>query len=266
DPPDARRRAGRRDGRSRARPDPDRLLRGEGLGHRGDPPGRRGVQPSHGPLEARGARTAADDADRQPAPRGHALGPAPRARRRAVRLGRPRHLAHLVDGCGRPPEPDLPGAAGPDLGHARLAPGRAREARRAGRPARRRVGRHGEVARGVRRVARADAAGRAVLARRHAPAVLAAASAQARARGLPAAGGPGPLVRLRAGESEPTGVLLRALAVGLLGGSAGVVLRFLATEAPRLVWPGPDMVQGVALTPPLARALVPAVGGLVGGL
>jgi len=73
-------------------------------------------------------------------------------------------------------------------------------------------------------------------------------------------------VRLRAGESEPTGVLLRALAVGLLGGSAGVVLRFLATEAPRLVWPGPDMVQGVALTPPLARALVPAVGGLVAGL
>ena len=73
-------------------------------------------------------------------------------------------------------------------------------------------------------------------------------------------------MRLRAGESEPTGVLLRALAVGLLGGSAGVVLRFLATEAPRLVWPGPDMVQGVALTPPLARALVPAVGGLVGGL
>ena len=73
-------------------------------------------------------------------------------------------------------------------------------------------------------------------------------------------------MRLRAGESEPTGVLLRALAVGLLGGSAGVVLRFLATEAPRLVWPGPDMVQGVALTPPLARALVPAVGGLVAGL
>ena len=73
-------------------------------------------------------------------------------------------------------------------------------------------------------------------------------------------------MRLRAGGSEPTGVLLRALAVGLLGGSAGVVLRFLATEAPRLVWPGPDMVQGVALTPPLARALVPAVGGLVAGL
>ncbi|HVQ27122.1 MAG TPA: hypothetical protein VMV01_18175, partial [Planctomycetota bacterium] len=73
-------------------------------------------------------------------------------------------------------------------------------------------------------------------------------------------------MRLRQGETEPAGVLLRALAVGLLGGSAGVVLRFLATEAPRLVWPGADMVQGVALTPPLARALVPAVGGLVAGL
>jgi chloride channel protein, CIC family len=73
-------------------------------------------------------------------------------------------------------------------------------------------------------------------------------------------------VRLRQGETEPAGVLLRALAVGLLGGSAGLVLRFLATEAPRLVWPGADMVQGVALTPPLARALVPAIGGLVAGL
>jgi CIC family chloride channel protein len=54
--------------------------------------------------------------------------------------------------------------------------------------------------------------------------------------------------------------------VGLLGGSAGLVLRFAVTEAPRLVWPGPDMVQGVALAPPAARALVPAVGGLLAGL
>ena len=67
-------------------------------------------------------------------------------------------------------------------------------------------------------------------------------------------------------EREPAGVLLRALVVGLLGGSAGLVLRLAATEAPRLVWPGPDMVQGVALAPPAARALVPAVGGLLAGL
>lgn len=66
--------------------------------------------------------------------------------------------------------------------------------------------------------------------------------------------------------SDPAGVLLRALAVGLIGGSAALLLRFLAEEAPRLVWPGPDMVQGVALAPPLARALIPAAGGLLAGL
>lgn len=66
--------------------------------------------------------------------------------------------------------------------------------------------------------------------------------------------------------AEPAGVLVGALAVGLLGGSAALVLRYAATEAPRLVWPGPDMVQGVALAPPAARALIPAVGGLLAGL
>ena len=71
---------------------------------------------------------------------------------------------------------------------------------------------------------------------------------------------------LRQADTEPTGVLLRALVVGLVCGSAGLVLRFLATQAPRLVWPGPDMVQGVALSPPLARALIPAIGGLAAGL
>jgi CIC family chloride channel protein len=67
-------------------------------------------------------------------------------------------------------------------------------------------------------------------------------------------------------DTEPAGMLVRALAVGLLGGSAGLVLRFASTEAPRLVWPGPDMVQGVALAPPVARALIPAIGGLLAGL
>jgi len=66
-------------------------------------------------------------------------------------------------------------------------------------------------------------------------------------------------------DAEPAGVLLRALAVGLIAGSAGLLLRFAATAAPGLVWPAPDMVQGVALAPPLARALIPALGGLVAG-
>jgi CIC family chloride channel protein len=66
--------------------------------------------------------------------------------------------------------------------------------------------------------------------------------------------------------TEPARALVHALAVGLLAGSAAVVLRFLATEAPRLVWPGPDLVQGVALAPPAARVLVPAAGGLLAGL
>jgi CIC family chloride channel protein len=73
-------------------------------------------------------------------------------------------------------------------------------------------------------------------------------------------------VTLRRPDTEPAGVLLRALAVGLVGGSAALVLRFAATEAPLLVWPGPDMVQGVALAPPAARALIPAIGGLLAGL
>ncbi len=71
---------------------------------------------------------------------------------------------------------------------------------------------------------------------------------------------------LRLPIAEPAGVLLRALAVGLVSGSAALVLRFAATEAPRLVWPGPDLVQGVAAAPPLARVAIPALGGLLAGL
>jgi chloride channel protein, CIC family len=73
-------------------------------------------------------------------------------------------------------------------------------------------------------------------------------------------------VIIRQSDAEPAGALLRALAVGLLGGTAGLVLRFAATEAPRLVWPGPDLVQGVALAPPVARVAIPALGGLLAGL
>lgn len=71
---------------------------------------------------------------------------------------------------------------------------------------------------------------------------------------------------LRQPDTEPTRVLVHALAVGLLGGSAALLLRFAATEAPRLVWPGPDLVQGVALAPPVARVTIPALGGLLAGL
>ncbi len=71
---------------------------------------------------------------------------------------------------------------------------------------------------------------------------------------------------LRLPVAEPAGVLLRALAVGLLGGSAALVLRYVATEAPRLVWQGTDLVQGVALAPPLVRVAIPTVGGLLAGI
>src|SRR5512134_1434957 len=71
---------------------------------------------------------------------------------------------------------------------------------------------------------------------------------------------------LRRPGSEAAGLLVRALVVGLLGGAAALVLRFAATEAPRLVWGSIDMVRGVALAPPLARVLVPAGGGLLAGL
>jgi CIC family chloride channel protein len=73
-------------------------------------------------------------------------------------------------------------------------------------------------------------------------------------------------VTLRHPDTEPARVLVHALAVGLLGGAAALLLRFASTEAPRLVWPGPDLVQGVALAPPAARVLIPAVGGLLAGL
>jgi CIC family chloride channel protein len=65
---------------------------------------------------------------------------------------------------------------------------------------------------------------------------------------------------------DPAGPLLRAFAVGLLAGGAAIVLRYAATESFRLVWSGPDLVSGVAASPPAARVLVPALGGLLAGL
>ena len=67
-------------------------------------------------------------------------------------------------------------------------------------------------------------------------------------------------------DAEPTRLLLRALAVGLIAGAAAALLRWAATEAPPLLWPGPDLVQGVALATPLRRVAVPALGGLVAGV
>ena len=52
----------------------------------------------------------------------------------------------------------------------------------------------------------------------------------------------------------PARLLLRALAVGLVAGVAALVLRWAATDAPRLLWPGKDMVAGVAAASPLWRA------------
>ncbi len=61
-------------------------------------------------------------------------------------------------------------------------------------------------------------------------------------------------------------LLARALAVGLLGGAAALLLRWAATEAPHLLWPGGGLVAGVASATPLRRVLVPALGGLAAGL
>ena len=64
----------------------------------------------------------------------------------------------------------------------------------------------------------------------------------------------------------PARLLLRALAVGLLSGAAALLLRWAATAGPHLLWPGPDLVRGVAAAPPAWRVAVPAIGGLLAGL
>lgn len=61
-------------------------------------------------------------------------------------------------------------------------------------------------------------------------------------------------------------LLLRALAVGVLSGTAALLLRWAATEAPHLLWAGTDLVEGVRQASPARRLLVPALGGLVAGL
>lgn len=62
-------------------------------------------------------------------------------------------------------------------------------------------------------------------------------------------------------------VLLHALAVGLLGGSAAIALRFLATTLPTIIWPdAADLVTAVSLAPPVWKLVIPTIGALVAGL
>lgn len=66
---------------------------------------------------------------------------------------------------------------------------------------------------------------------------------------------------------EPAALLLRALAVGLLGGAAALLLRWAATELPRLTWPGAELLtQAVALAGPRHRLIVPVVLSLLAGI
>jgi CIC family chloride channel protein len=62
-------------------------------------------------------------------------------------------------------------------------------------------------------------------------------------------------------------LLVRALAVGLVGGAAALVLRWAATELPRLSWPGAVLLtDAVAAASPGRRLMVPIVGSLLAGV
>ena len=61
-------------------------------------------------------------------------------------------------------------------------------------------------------------------------------------------------------------LLLRALAAGLVGGAGALVLRFVITELPRLVWPhASDLMNAVALEDPFRRVAVPVLGAAIAG-
>src|SRR5512137_980693 len=115
-----------------------------------------------------------------------------------------------------------------------------------------------------------DASRAAGLARWYAAALLAAAPAEAgprrvqapaRRRGAPMTTGQQP-----GAAREQAKLLLRALAAGLVGGASALVLRFVISELPRLVWPhAADLVQAVALEDPLRRVLVPVLGAALAG-
>jgi CIC family chloride channel protein len=62
-------------------------------------------------------------------------------------------------------------------------------------------------------------------------------------------------------------LLLHALAVGLLAGTAAIALRYLSTALPTLIWPAAsDLVDAVALAPPVWKIVIPTVGALLAGL
>jgi CIC family chloride channel protein len=61
-------------------------------------------------------------------------------------------------------------------------------------------------------------------------------------------------------------VLLHALVVGLLAGSVAILLRYLATVLPALIWTqAADLVTAVSLAPPLVKVAIPTIGALAAG-
>ena len=131
DPPARRRAVGHRGRRAHPDHDPHRVLRDRDVAHRGDPPRRGRLLPSHGPLAPRREQRerALVLGTRRPRPRRSWLGPAPAPRGAVVRQRRPRLVTHLVDRRRRAPEPDVRSTARPGVGHALLAAAGHRDAR-----------------------------------------------------------------------------------------------------------------------------------------
>ncbi len=63
-----------------------------------------------------------------------------------------------------------------------------------------------------------------------------------------------------------TQFLLLAAAAGLLGGAGAIVFRFLTHRLTRLLVGSDDILRGAETLEPFVRVLLPAAGGLVGGL
>src|ERR1700674_509140 len=63
-----------------------------------------------------------------------------------------------------------------------------------------------------------------------------------------------------------TQFLLLAAAAGLLGGGGAIAFRFLTHRLTRLLVGSDDILRGAETLEPVVRVLLPAAGGLVGGL
>ena len=63
-----------------------------------------------------------------------------------------------------------------------------------------------------------------------------------------------------------TQFLILAAAAGLLGGLGAILFRFLTQQGTKLLMGSSDIVRGAEMLPIYARVLLPACGGLVGGL